>query len=171
MESDILPYWFGDKILNSIIWAGDNAAVANFPTYEKEMIAGGITLCVVRGGACVAAAPLSSWLFASEPSLVVLRFSLLLFVFRRLLPLAVGPPEDRGSLLVWWRLMRPGWLWVAKSEGESRENRREITLLAELQSVIRLWRVLFPREISIIWSVPQCDKMTADMKVKLYMAH
>lgn len=38
-------------ILNSIIWAGDKAAPANFPRYEKEEIAGGITLCVVRGKA------------------------------------------------------------------------------------------------------------------------
>lgn len=38
-------------ILNSIIWAGDSAAAANFPRYEKAEIAGGITVCVVRGEA------------------------------------------------------------------------------------------------------------------------
>lgn len=38
-------------ILDSIIWAGDSAAAANFPRYEKAEIAGGITVCVVRGEA------------------------------------------------------------------------------------------------------------------------
>lgn len=41
--------------LNSIIGAGDKAAPANFPRYEKEKIAGGITMCVVRGEATATA--------------------------------------------------------------------------------------------------------------------
>lgn len=50
MEQDMVPYWSEVIILNSIIWAGDNAAPANFPRYEKEKIAGGITRCVEEGG-------------------------------------------------------------------------------------------------------------------------
>lgn len=38
-------------VLNSFIWAGDSAAAANFPRYETAEIAGGITVCVVRGEA------------------------------------------------------------------------------------------------------------------------
>lgn len=77
MEWDIVPYWFEVMILNNIIWAGDNAAPANFPRYEKKKIAGGITLCVVRGEAAVAAASdvvalPSRWLFAFELPLVLL---------------------------------------------------------------------------------------------------
>lgn len=74
--------------LNSVVWAGDNTAPANFPRYEKE-IAGGITVCVVRGEAAATAsnvvAPLSRRLFAFEPLLVLLCFSRLLFVFLNLL--------------------------------------------------------------------------------------
>lgn len=74
MEWDIVPYWFEVMILNSIIWAGDNAAQANFPRYEKEKIAGGITLCVVGGEAAASdvVASLSRWLFAFELPLVLL---------------------------------------------------------------------------------------------------
>lgn len=42
-------------ILNSIIWAGDKKALANFPRYEKKKIACGITLCAVRGEAATTA--------------------------------------------------------------------------------------------------------------------
>jgi len=66
-------------ILNSIIWAADSVAPANFPRYEKEKIAGGITLCVVRGEAAAAArdvvTSLFCRLFAFEPQFVLsLRF-------------------------------------------------------------------------------------------------
>lgn len=201
MEWDIVPYWFEVMILNSIIWVGDNAAPANFPRYEKEKIAGGITLCVVRGEAAATAsdvvASLSRWLFAFQLLLVLLLlcFSYFLFVFQRLillllllalfvfarsrrlgfspaeLWLAVGAGEDDACLvpLGWGGLPRPGWLWASRERGRGRAMK--ITLLAELHSVIRLWRVSFPGEISIIWRVWQCDKMTSDMKVKLNVAH
>lgn len=89
--------------LNSVVWAGDNAAPANFPRYEKE-IAGGITVCVVRGEVAAAAsnvvAPLSRRLFAFEPLLVLLCFPRLLFVFLNLLLLAPGssPTELRLAI-------------------------------------------------------------------------
>lgn len=44
MERDIVPYWFAAMKLKSIIWA----ALANFHRYEKEKIAGGITVSAVR---------------------------------------------------------------------------------------------------------------------------
>lgn len=86
--------------LNSVVWAGDNAAPANFPRYEKE-IAGGITVCVVRGEAAAAASnvvtPLSRRLFAFEPLLVLLFFSRLLFVFLNLL-LLLTPGSSLAEL-------------------------------------------------------------------------
>ena len=125
---------------------------------------------------------------SSFPFLLLLLLLLLaLFVFagfQRLgfspaeLRLAVGAGEDDARLvpLGWGGLLRPGWLWASREKGErgregERERKMKITLLAELQSVIRLWRVSFPSEISIIWGACQCDKMSADMKVKLNMAH
>lgn len=87
--------------LNSVVWAGDNAAPANFPRYEKE-IAGGITVCVVRGEAAAAASnvvtPLSRRLFAFEPLLVLLCFSWLLFVFLNLLLLLLAPSSSLAEL-------------------------------------------------------------------------
>ena len=90
MDRDIVPYWFEVMILNSIIWAGDNAATANFPRYEKEKIAGGITRCVVRGEAAATigdvVASLSRCLFAFEPRHVLLLcISSFLFAFQRLI--------------------------------------------------------------------------------------
>lgn len=124
MEWDIVPYWFEVMILNSIIWAGDNAAPANFPRYEKEKIAGGITLCVVRGEAAATAsdvvASLSRWLFAFQLLLVLLLlcFSYFLFVFQRLILLLLL----LLALFVFARSRRPGFspaeLWLAVGAGE-----------------------------------------------------
>lgn len=76
MEWDMVPYWFDVMVLNSIISPGDNEAPANFPRYEKEKIAGGITVCVVRREATATASnvvtSLSCWLFAFELPRVLL---------------------------------------------------------------------------------------------------
>lgn len=77
-------------VLNSAIRAGEDTAPDNFPRYEKEKIAGGITVCVVRGEAIATAsyvvALLPRWLFAFEPPLVLLLcFSQVLFAFRKLI--------------------------------------------------------------------------------------
>lgn len=42
-------------VLNSAMRAGEDAAPDNFPRYEKEKIAGGITVCVARGEAIATA--------------------------------------------------------------------------------------------------------------------
>lgn len=80
MEWDMVPYWFDEMVLNSIIWPGDYEAPSNFPRYEKEKIAGGITMCVVRREATATASnvvtSLSRWLFAFElPCILLLCFS------------------------------------------------------------------------------------------------
>lgn len=129
MEPDIVPYWFEVVILNSAIWAGDNAAQANFPRYEKKKIACGITLCVARGEAAAATSDvvslLSRWLFAFEAPLVLrLCFSRFVFAFWRLilprllvrlLALFVFAPFQRLGLSP-----RERWLAVRAGEGDTR---------------------------------------------------
>lgn len=95
MEWDVIPHWFEVMILNSIIWAGDKAAPVNVPRYEKQEIAGGITLCVVRGKAAVAA----HWLFAFAC------FQRLGFSLAELW-LAVGAGEDDAHRAGWERRER-----------------------------------------------------------------